>query len=83
MCVPKLGKPGGKTYIKANIFHVNIFHVNTFFLANQQSVKLLYEMLDTLIEALTVFTVRQITLKLYLMTLMMISSLLLFAFSLS
>ena len=78
MCVPKLGKPGGKTYIKANIFHIN-----TFFLANQQSVKLLYEMLGTLIEALTVFTVRQITLKLYLMTLIMISSLLLFAFSLS
>ena len=50
---PKLGKPGEKNPCK------QILCKYFSFLAYQESVPLLYETLDTLIEALTAFTVRQ------------------------
>ena len=52
---PKLGKPGEKIFVKVNRYFVQILS----FLAYQRSVQLIYETLDTLIEALTAFTVKQ------------------------
>ena len=53
---PKLGNPGKKNFVKVNI---DILCKYFYFSAYQGSVKLLHETLDTLIEALTDFTVRQ------------------------
>ena len=53
---PKLGKPGKKIFLKVN---TDISCKYFSFLAYQRSIKLLYETLDTLIEPLTAFTVRQ------------------------
>ena len=52
----KLGKPRKKKFVKVTI-DVSCKYLS--FLACQRSVKLLYEGLDTLIEALAAFTVRQ------------------------
>ena len=53
---PKLGKPRKKTSVKVNI---DISCKYFSFLVYQRSAQLLHKMLDTLIEALTAFTVTQ------------------------
>ena len=53
----KLGKTGKKVFCESK--HMDISCKYFSFLAYQRSVQLLYETLDTLIEALTAFTVRQ------------------------
>ena len=53
---PKLGKSGKKNFVKVNI---DISCKYSSFLAYRRRVQLLYEMLDTLIEALAAFTMRQ------------------------
>ena len=52
---PKLDKPGKNFFVKVKGISCKYFS----FLAYQRSLQLLYETLDTLIEALTAFTVRQ------------------------
>ena len=54
--VPKLGKPEEKVFVNVNI---DILCKCFSFLAYQRSMQLLYETLDTLIETLAAFTVRQ------------------------
>ena len=53
---PKLSKPWKKCFVKVNL---DILCKYFSFLAYQRGVQLLYEKLDTLIEALTDFTVKQ------------------------
>ena len=54
--MPKLVKPGKNSYMKVNIDNSCKYFS---FLAYQRTVQLLYETLDTSIEDLTAFTVRQ------------------------
>ena len=54
--VPKLSKPWKKCFVKVNL---DILCKYFPFLAYQRGAQLLYETLDTLIEALTDFTVKQ------------------------